>query len=240
MHRAMFAFVFAAVAFVSPAVFAQTSDVTEHGPIILEPVAMDTEYGRFSIGPSVGTLGAGLEAGLRVNDTFGFRLNGHYLNYNHSAKIDDISYDGTLGLKSAGLIADIHPFGGGFRVSAGVRLNMNEVDLTANPSGNIEIGDAVYTPGEVGTMNGSIDFNQFSPYIGVGYEGTPFDTPNFVLGFEAGAMYHGSPSVKLSATGAASNSALAADIERERAKAEDDLSKYKLYPVVMFTARYRF
>lgn len=193
--------------------------------------------GTFTIGPSVGTLGLGLEAGYRPNDYLGFRVGGHLFDYDFSKELDGIDYDAGLELKSAGLIADLHPFGGAFRISFGARLNLNEASLSATPTENQEIGGVTYTPAEIGKLSGEIEFNRFAPYVGLGYEGAPFPTDAFVLGIEAGVMYHGAPKVDLKATGAAVD---ADDLERERQKVEDDIEKFKFYPVVMLMAKLRF
>lgn len=200
----------------------------------------DGPAGTFSIGPSLSTLGIGLEVGYRPSNYLGFRVGGNFFNYDTTQELQGIEYEGSLELKSAGLIADLHPFGGGFRISLGARLNLNEASLEATPTESQEIGGVTYTPAQIGTISGDVEFNRFAPYVGLGYEGAPFPTDAFTLGIEAGVMYHGEAEVSLSATGEAGTAGLADDLEAERQEVEDDIGKYKFYPVVMLTAKLRF
>ena len=194
--------------------------------------------GTISIGPSLSTLGLGLELGYRPSNYFAIRAGGNFFDYDKSLELDGIDYDGSLDLRSAGLIADIHPFGGGFRLSFGARLNLNEASLSARPTENTEIGDRVYTPAEIGRIKGEVDFDRFAPYVGLGYEGSPLPTEAFTLSLDLGVMYHGAPNVDLSATGHAAT--LAEDLEEERRKVEDEIETYKFYPVIALTAKLRF
>lgn len=64
---------------------------------------------------------------------------------------DDIDYDGRVRLKSGGIMANVYPLGGGFRISGGVRFNDNGGRATATPSGGVyEIGGKSYIAAQVG------------------------------------------------------------------------------------------
>lgn len=203
--------------------------------------AADDGRSGFTLGPDVSTLGVGLQAGLRFNDYVGARIGGNWFEYDFERSYDDVDYDVDLNLGSAGSLLDIYPFGGGFRLSGGVRLNFNQADLTGSPNGGFEIGGTTYTADEVGTLDGGVDFNTFAPYLGLGYGATLFDGA-LELAFDAGAMYHGRPDVDLSASGGSlsNDPALQADLAEERAAIEDDLDGFRFYPVIGVSLAYRF
>lgn len=205
------------------------------------PASAADERPRFTFGPDISTLGAGLQAGLRFNDYVGARVGGNWFQYEFDQSYDDVEYDADLKLGSAGTLLDIYPFGGGFRLSGGLRLNFNRADLSGRSNGGFEIGGTTYTADELGTLDGGVDFNTFAPYLGLGYGGTFLDGA-LELAFDAGAMYHGRPEVSLSASdGSLSDDpALQADLEEERQAIEDDLEAFRFYPVVGLALTYRF
>ncbi|WP_207482234.1 porin family protein [Arenibaculum pallidiluteum] len=198
-----------------------------------------------TFGPSASTLGLGAEAGFRFNDSFGIRGGANYLSWSTSREIGGIDYDADLRLASGGLVGDYYPLGGGFRISAGLRINGNKADISAvpGPFQTVDLGGTTYTGSEIGRLDGKVDFNRFAPYLGLGYEARLSDALS--LSFDAGALWQGKPDVSLRATpGAALPPAaaaqLAADVERERRNVEDDLEPFQFFPVVSITAKYRF
>lgn len=205
--------------------------------------ALAAEDGRsgFTLGPDVSTLGVGAQAGLRFNDFLGARLGGNWFEHDFDRSYDDVDYDVDLELGSIGTVLDVYPFGGGFRLSGGVRLNFNQADLSGSPNGSFEIGDTTYAADEIGSLDGDVDFNTLSPYLGLGYAATLLDGA-LELAFDAGAMYHGRPDVDLSASGGSlsDDPALQADLAEERAAIEDDLDGFRFYPVVGVSLAYRF
>jgi hypothetical protein len=196
--------------------------------------------GQWHVGVSGGTLGISPEVGYRFSEHAGLRLNGGFLDYDRNEEIDDIEYDGTLKLKSVGLMADFYPFGGSFRLSAGARSSKNGIDLAAEPTGNVEIGDVEYTPAEVGRLDGEVDFKNFAPTVSLGWGGK-FKN-GFTVGFEAGVMMQGSPKLSLVSSGGtlSNNQAFLDELEQERQEAEDDADDFKLWPVLQLHFIYRF
>jgi hypothetical protein len=192
--------------------------------------------GRFSIGITGGTLGIGPEAGYRVSEHFGVRANASLLSVSHGFTSDDIDYEGTVNLKSAGVMADVFPFGGGFRISAGVRINGNNGRAEATPTTNTTIGGVSFTPAQIGTLHAKADVKTFAPALTVGYGGSM--RSGFLFGVEAGALLQGNVNVyELSA----SSGNVPADIlESERQSIQSDVDGYKVYPILQFKLGYRF
>lgn len=210
--------------------------------------AQESEPSGFRIGVTGGTLGVGPEAGYRFSETLGVRANATFLSVNATAESDDLEFDGNLRLRSAGLMLDIHPFGGGFRLSPGLRLNGNRARAVALPNAGqtYEIDGTVYTAAEIGTLTAETDINKVAPSLTLGYGGGL--ARGLVFGIEAGALFQGSVGIKpLVVTGLCANpnaspscATLATDLEEERRSVEEDISGYKVYPILQLSLSYRF
>jgi hypothetical protein len=135
---------------------------------------------------------------------------------------------------------DLYPFGGGFRLSAGLRNNKNRIDLAGTPTTNVEIGEITYTPAQVGTLSGTVHTKKSAPTFSLGYGGKL--AKGFTFGFELGVMMQGSPKIEnLTATGTlASNQAFQQQLALEEQRAEDDADDFKLWPVIQIGLAYRF
>lgn len=193
-----------------------------------------------SVGVTGGTLGIGPEVAYRFSDTLGVRGNATFLSVSRGVNSNDIDYDGKLKLRSGGLMLDVFPMHGGFRISAGARINSNKVRLKARPTSDVEVGDETYSPAEVGILSGEVKANSVAPTLTVGWSGGAARGLNF--GIEAGAMFQGSPRINdLKATGTlASNADFQASLRREEQEVGDDLDKYKVYPILQIALGYRF
>jgi len=189
-----------------------------------------------TVGPAISTLGLGGDVGVRFNDFIGVRVAGNAWKADFDASYGDLDYNIDFTLASVGPMVDVYPFGSTFRITGGFRYNMNGVGLTATPNTNITIGGTTYTPAQVGTLDGDIDFNTIAPYVGLGLEFTLLDGM-MALGTEAGVLFQGEPSVSLkSSTGTVSQ----ADLNAEAKQIEDDLSILAYYPVITFYMTLRF
>jgi len=191
-----------------------------------------------SVGITGGTLGIGPEVGFRSNG-FGARGSVTFLGISREIDSDGVNYDGSLRLRSFGGSADLYPFGGGFRLSAGARISGNRIALRARPTEDVEIGDNVYTPEEIGEITGRVRANRFAPTLTAGWGGGL--TKGVKFGADAGIMFQGRPRVSsLRTTGMLNSPEFQADIERERREVEDDIDNFKVYPILQFSLGYRF
>ncbi len=203
-----------------------------------QPAALP--YGLY-VSPAVSTLGLGLEAGARLNETFGLRFGGNWFSFDADRKIDDVDYDADATLASLGALVDYHPFQGGFRLSGGLRFNFNEADLTGRPDEEIEIGDTVFDAEDVGTLKGDVGFDVLAPFLGVGYGAALLDG-SLSIGFDLGVMFQGKADVDLDAEDGLleGDAVLEAELAAEEDDVEDDLEDFQFYPVVSLAVVYRF
>ncbi len=187
-------------------------------------------------------LGVGIELENSFTDSIGARIGGNYFSYDYDGEEDDIDYEFDVTLASALAAIDWHPLKGKFRVSAGALYNGNEVEGTAKSSATYVVGDATYTAAQIGTFKAEIEYNDFAPYLGVGWDTTYGKKKSgFGFLFEAGVIYQGSPDIDLSANGSLANDpTFRSNLQKEEDNLQDDLDDYKVYPFVTVGIIYRF
>lgn len=197
-------------------------------------------YGLF-VSPTIGTLGLGLETGVRANAFFGARIGGSWMSFDGDRTVNDIDYDAEATLASLGALVDYHPFKGGFRLSGGVRANFNKAELTGTANDDVTIGNQTFTADEIGTLKGKASFRTVAPYLGVGYGATLLKGA-LSIGFDVGVMYQGTADVDLDAEGGLleGDEDLEESLALEEDDIEDDLEDYIVYPVVGLAVTYRF
>lgn len=208
-------------------------------PLLAQAAAGD-DGAIVSVAVTGGTLGVGPEVGVRFSDMLGVRGSASFLGVNTDFDSDDVTYDGHLKLESYGAMLDVYPMGGHFRVSAGARINKNRARVDATPTSSVEIGNATYTPAQIGTLRGRADVKNIAPALTLGWSGAR--QRGFMFGFDAGVLFQGRVRVRnFTASGtAASNATFQANLESERRSLQDDVNDYKLYPIVQLAIGYRF
>lgn len=206
----------------------------------VQPALAQDGEGAASVGLTAGTLGIGPEVGYRVNRTVGIRANASLLSFGADFDSDDVAYRGDVDLKSGGIMLDLYPFGGGFRVSAGARINGNKGELKATPTGTVDIGNGAYTAAQVGTITGKAEVKDFAPALTLGYGGGLRRGLAFTV--EAGVLFQGAVRInEFASTGSLANdAAFRANLELERQSLQNDVDDYKVYPILQLGLKYRF
>ncbi|HTQ37127.1 MAG TPA: hypothetical protein VMH77_08830 [Steroidobacteraceae bacterium] len=195
-------------------------------------------------GVSVGVLGGlnglGVELGYRFNERFGLHGETGNYSYDQSADNSDFDIDGKIKLNSIGVLGDFYPFGGSFRISAGLRSNHNKFEGVATPaSGTVKVGDDTYTAAQVGTLTGDAKFKKASPTVTLGWAGK-YKT-GLEFGFDLGVVAQGSPKLNVTSNGTyANNATFQQDLDQKVAEWQDDVKDYKLWPVIQLHLLYRF
>ena len=199
-----------------------------------------THAGDVALGAKVGTLGLAGDLTIGISPAMNIRLNANYLYWEYDADIEDISYETELDYSSFMALLDVHPFSNGFRLTGGVIKNNNAISLYATPSDSTTIGGREYTPEQIGTITGTLDFEDVSPYAGIGF-GHPFASGgpwSFV--FDLGVVFQ-PYEVTLTADGLAAESrAFQKDLKEEEEDVQDFFDQMEIYPVLSFGIAYRF
>ena len=198
-----------------------------------------------SIGLNVGTLGVGIELAHALSENLGVRIGASGLRHDTTDSYESVDYDARFKLATGRLLIDWFPFANHFRVSAGAMYNGNELNLDGKPSGSATytINGNTYPASQVGSLNGKVDFRKTAPYVGLGY-GRPLGK-GFTLIADAGVLFQGSPRSSLNVTCAAPTPAptcaqIQSDVATERGRLDDDVSKYRTYPVLSIGLALRF
>lgn len=195
------------------------------------------EPGPLRLALNLGSLGAGPEITYRPSRWIAVRGGVSLVSLGHHHDIEDIRYTGHLRLRNAVLMADVHPFGDGWRLSAGVGHDSNRLRLKAMPMMAVVVGNRTYTPAQIGTLRGQVETDRdYAPIVTIGYAGPV--ASHFSIGGDIGVMFHGRP--QMGPLTASTNLISPTDLAIERDKIQQDIGKYRYYPVVQLSAGYRF
>jgi opacity protein-like surface antigen len=155
--------------------------------------------------------------------------------------IGDVHYD-TRVRTGAGLstLTDYYPSSSsGFHLTGGLVWSRLNPELTGQPDGQggYRINHHSYSAAEVGTLKARLKYDPVNLYLGGGWESAPITQPGWRFVSDVGLF---SPLTRakatLTATGAAGNAALQADLDAER----DALRKRGLGVSVSLGAAYSF
>lgn len=199
------------------------------------------DSGNYGVAANIGTLGIGGEITRRISSKFNARLGINGFSYSYSGNESNIEYDIDLRLLSVPIFLDWHPFEGNFRISSGLIINQNKLEGKAKLSTTETIGNNTYTSAQIGTLKATMDFNNVSPYVGLGWGNAVGKDKKWGFTSNIGVVFQGTPNVKMSATGLlASDSTFLADLDRESKDFEDALNEFKYYPVLSIGLTYKF
>lgn len=192
-----------------------------------------------------GTTGLGAEIAVPLTERFATRLwaNGGSLSRDQTES--GIRYDAKLKFGTAFALADLHPFAGSFRLSAGLAYNDNRFDFTGRGDGStIEINGVPYNSADVGTLDGRVRFDKTSPYLGIGWGSAPRGAAGFGPTVDLGVMFQ---RTRASLTGTCGPSLpapactqLQNDLRAEEVQFRDAVDDFKAYPVLSLGLSYRF
>ena len=195
--------------------------------------------GKNTVALQAGALGLGLEYGHAFNDRLSLRAAIFGSQVSFDGDEEDIEYNSDLIWDSIALGIDFHPGKGPFRLSGGYMQNDNRVEAVAQPTTPEEIGDTIYTPAQIGTLNGLVTIDDSSVYGGLGWDWSR--DGGFGVSLDLGLVSQNSPVVDLRATGlAASNAGFQQDLAAEEAEIQEDLADADILPYLTLGFVFRF
>ncbi len=175
--------------------------------------------GAAGIGLRAGSTGLGADFGWGIAPTLGGRIGISGGSFNTDVDTSEVTYDAKAKLGMVNGFLDWSPLGP-FRITAGLIANNNKVDLSGTPRNATFAGTSV-----TGTVKPE---HSVAPYLGIGY-GNVW-TPGVNFYFDLGVMFQGSPQVSLDCSPAGSPQCNQVAAEQQRV--QDELNKYKYYPVL--------
>lgn len=188
----------------------------------------------------VGVNGLGVEYTYDVSNRLSLRagLNGSEIGFD--AVESGIDYEFEFGFDSLMLGVDFHPLTTPLRLSVGVLRNDNELTAVSRVSEPVTVGDETYTPEEIGTLRGSVGFDDTAPYASLGWDWSRNDR-RLGMSFDLGVISQGSPVVRLRADGGlAENEQFEDDIRAEQLELQRSLEDFDLLPYASIGLVVRF
>lgn len=188
-----------------------------------------------------GTPGLGVELTTRLTRNVNVRLGLNTFKAGYSRVQSDIRYDATLSLRSGVGLLDWHPTGGAFRLTSGVVYDKNLVRGVGQSSEGYSIGDTTYLPSDIGTLTVEIPVKKVVPYAGLGLGNAVGRGRRLSFAFDLGVVFQGSPRATLSATGPLGGTpGFREDAEAELRDINDDIARFKYFPVLSIGIGFQF
>lgn len=179
----------------------------------------------------VSTNGLGIGYATSIGENWAAR--GQFNSYQRSFSGDVGDYGSNarltadVNLSTLQLLADWYPTDSGLRLSGGVVVNNNKINVSGTGA---TVGSSTNQ-----TVSSEIKMSDgLSPYLGVGYSTKPKYAKGFGFNFDLGVMFQ-NPKATLTASGASQ-----ADIDAQLAKVQDTIDKLKYMPVIGFGVSYSF
>ncbi len=201
-----------------------------------------SSYEGVAVSLGVGTEGPGIQASMPlVSRTLDLNIGFSRFDYTHAFTASGTRFSGKATLGGEPITLSWYPFHGNFSLDAGMFVNQNQISVSGQPmgSGYYTINGHTYSASTVGSFSGRTHFNTVAPYVGIGW-GNPFLGGDWTFEAQAGVVYNGQPAVRLFATGAAADPALASDVLAAQAAANSRLDFLGWWPVVGASIGYRF
>jgi hypothetical protein len=176
------------------------------------------------IGIRAGTTGVGADVGFNVAPTFDARIGYSGLKWGYDTDTSGAKYEGDLKLSNLNALIDWRPLVGSFfRISGGVIFNKNKYEATGTPTSG------------PGSFNATVESGKSTaPYLGIGFGSVAGMGANFYA--DLGVMFMGEPRATLTANCAGLSGAqctsLNSQVSAEQQRLQDELKRFKAYPVL--------
>lgn len=202
----------------------------------------DAQRDKIYITATAGTQGVGLDLKYTVETGFNIRAGASVMpikfDRNYSIRKEPTHLDLDVEFSNAHLMFDWHPFlarDNFYRkvlVTAGAGYFWkSEGNAVATYNGSYRYGEIEIPSADIGTLTGALKWNQFAPYLGVGFE-NPLPRKRVNIGFAIGAYYMGRPDVTLTGTKQLIRN------QRNEAQFRENMSNYFLLPVVQLNLNF--
>ena len=189
----------------------------------------------WALSAGFGSLGLGLQLHKSLLHKLNARIGVNTFSIGKDGILEDsdVTYNADLKLSSVAALFDWHPSAGGFRLSFGMIINKNKAELLVQPSKTFTVGGTTYTPAEIGSLTGTVEFNRLAPYFGIGWGNSVGHNKRAGVVFDIGTIYHNSPQVRMKATG------FIAPTAEQAPDVQDDIKDFRFYPVITLGLTYK-
>ena len=169
------------------------------------------------------------------------RVGFHYYIRDEQDSLDNIDYTSEGTLKTGFAALDWHPMANGIRVTSGLFYNGNTLTIKSTSIGEVDIGDATFILDPDDRLTGTVDFDSLAAYLGMGYGQSFKGTGQFSFSMDIGVLFQGTPEIALNAEGSlATFPGIQTSLNQEEINIQEDINKYKYYPVLSIGLSYRY
>ncbi len=210
--------------------------------VVLSLAAGRVDAQRLGAAVRVGSAGVGAELTAALAEPLNLRVGGSWFQLDRDFTRRGITFEGQGKLAFGAALLDLHPGGGLFRLSAGAVYNRTRA-IGDSVGGTVVLDGVPYDVRLVGRLHGEAKGREFAPYAGIGWGDAARSRSRVGFIADAGVIFWGRPAVTLDA--APTNPALVPAgfyerLEAERKGLEDDLEKYRFFPVLSVGLSVRF
>ncbi len=211
---------------------------------------------------NAGTLGAGFSVGYEFNKYLKARVRAGFLSYDYDDTWSDVDVLGEFTGNNVGVMFDYHPFGGSFRLTAGLTIS----DLAVSVDGSMDRRYYAEHIGKIYEFGGyqfiikdedvkakaEYKWNKVQPYLGIGWSSDGEGDAEVYFTFDMGVNFMGTGDLSVSHTGGAdvitpdgnriqiSNEILENAIREEGKDFFDIADDICVYPVIQLGVGVRF
>lgn len=201
------------------------------------------DQGDVSIGVKAGTLGAGAELTMGLSDYFAVRGGLNYIKFDFDVTLSGVDYTMEPDFKNFSMLLDFHPFSGAFRLTGGMYLTDNNVNVDGSLPPDM-IDDRYAYLSDLVHVTGSVGYNTVAPYAGLGWSSSQSEA-GWGVSCDFGVLFQGSATVSdLRLVTEVDSSQYQRDIDafldEQEKEIQDELDKYEIYPVATIMLNYTF
>jgi len=177
------------------------------------------------------TLGLGGEITVGLSPNLGVRGRVSMQPWEPSRIVDDLDIKASFASPVYSGFVDLYPFGGSFHLTGGMVHFSSPITMTGSALAPVEVNGAMYEPEQIGNVAVRVLTKETAPYAGFGF-GRP-GRGGFGLFVDLGVVFQGEPGLDVQVDGPFANDALfQQNLDLEVARAEQDISAFKYYPVL--------
>lgn len=191
----------------------------------------------WGIGIKASTFGFGADIIKSFGKNFTLRLGASYYKQDFNVpELDDFGAQGIIysNFGSVSLLFDYYIFRSVY-LSAGVFYNMNTIEFESEATESQQIGNIEVSPETMGSITYGLNPNEVCPYLGIGFGHTISRNRLVAFNVDLGAIYQGSPKVKLDASGMVSPTAN----PEQQQLLQDNVSQWQFYPFLNFQLSFK-
>lgn len=200
-----------------------------------------TDYTGFYLGGNASTNGWGFNARYAFTNWFALKTGFEILNLSYNFDFDEngIDYSADLDYQTGGiLLLGDFSYTKNLFISTGIIFSSFNPRIQGVAVDDYQLGDITIPAEDIGAFDMKIEPGlKVSPYIGAGFQAFMGREKRLTFNFETGLYYMGAPEMKIESDGLLSPTSDPALGQAEYLS--DQLSAYKIYPVIKLNLGYR-